>query len=394
MTKKKNHLHHSVSTGFFGVLLILSLALNVYAFKKYDMLNGFAGKETSEFDAAEDGKIVKDGKVWLQLQDPIFDAYILSDKNCSVCVDLTAAKGEVSQLFPTANVKEIDVSSETGKELLASGVTVLPAVVLGKAFANIAGIDQLVTSGAVAPVLESGYYEFRTNGNKKILSADQLPAIPEGMTQVAVIGYTDFFSPDSAAFSTVMPQIAAQYGNTVAVQNRTFVADIPSAYIAEALVCGVEQEDIQEAQEEYMEAINETLVGVEEVNEEILTQISDELAKILQLRGDEKECYEKGEFAAAAAAAAAEAQSLGITGSPAYFVGNRFLAGNQSAEVFAAAIEEVLAERGMMPTEGEAPAEEMPMEEVGMPEGEMPIEVPAVSPEVPAEEAPETTPEA
>ncbi len=166
-----------------------------------------------------------------------------------------------------------------------------------------------------------------------------------GEGPLKIIGYTDFFSPESAAFSTVVPQIASQFGNDIVVENNAFVPDVPSAYVAEAVQCGVEMQKIIDTRESYMAAINKMIEGKKELTQEDFSQLSDTLKGILGIEGKTAECYDRHDYLVKVQQITAEAQALGISGAPAYFVGNRFLAGPQSADTFTAVIQEVMAER-------------------------------------------------
>lgn len=366
IARKTNiELPSSVTIAFFGILLIFSLILNVGIFLKLQEVPSAQDSLSSSVAINNSGtlnKKVENGKVWVELPDPIFDAFFLVDETCSTCVDIESMKEDFEITYPTADIKVVDVSDIKGQEFLDAGVTVVPAIILSKAFQNTTTFDQFAQAGIIAPVGEK-YFEYRTNGNKKLLTEQKLPAIMRGKDSLMIVGYTDFFSPESAAFSTVVPQIASQISPNIQVLNNAFVTDIPSAYVAEAVQCGVEMQQIIDSREEYVEAINEITTGKESLAEEDFDAIAKELKDILNIRGEVEECYDKHEYLPKVQAIAAEAQSLGISGAPAYFVGNRFLAGPQTAEVFATAIQESMLEK-----EGTAMKAPMPKDEM---EGEM-----------------------
>lgn len=360
-----------LTTIFLGVLLIASLLYNVVLFQK---TNSFESPSVSNPSGAIAEKKLIDGKVWIQLRDNPFDAYFVTDKTCKVCVSLDDMENAFEQTFPTANVKKVDVSSEKGKEILQAGLTVVPAIVLDASFKNISQYSQLLKSGNVTPIGKSDFVEFRTNGNKKILSADQIPASPEDAT-VAIVGYTDVFSPDAATFSTILSPLAIKYGKGVVMKNNLMAPDLPSMYIAQALQCGVTPEEITEAQPKYAKALTTILSDTKGKQGDIIAKdIANALEKELQLSDKEKECYEAGAFVDTLTASTTEAQKFGVTGAPAYFVGNRFLAGKQTADVFAAAIEEVFAEKGMqlpkIPADAASATDSMkaPVDQVPAPE--------------------------
>jgi hypothetical protein len=347
ISRKTNvELPSSVTVAFFGILLIFSLILNVGIFLKLQEAPSAQDALSSSIAMNNAGtlkKKVEDGKVWVELPDPIFDAFFLTDATCSTCVDIENMKENFEVTYPTADTKVVDVSDPKGQEFLEAGVTVVPAIILSRAFQNTTTFDQVANAGIIAPVGER-YFEYRTNGNKKILSEQKLPSIMRGKDSLMIVGYTDFFSPESAAFSTVVPQIAQQISPGIQVYNNAFVTDVPSAYVAEAVQCGVEMQDIIDSREEYVAAINEVTTGKQNLTQEDFDMIAEELKDILDISGETEKCYDKHEYLPKVQAIAAEAQSLGISGAPAYFVGNRFLAGPQTAEVFDAAIRESLTE--------------------------------------------------
>ncbi len=344
--RKDSNLPSSVTVAFFGLLLALSLVLNIGIFLKLENSTPGISSDSSFPGVSQTTlkKKVENGKVWVELPDPIFDAYFLSDKTCKTCVDIDSMISNFERTYPTARIKPIDVSSNTGKELIDAGASVVPAIILSRSFQNIAAFPEVAQAGVVAPVGEK-YYEYRTNGNKKILNENQLPVSMRGSDTLKIIGYTDFFSPESAAFSTVVPQIAAQFGNDISVENNAFVTDIPSAFIAEAVQCGVNMQTIIDTRDEYAAAIKKIAEGKKSLGDEELDQISTQLKQILGMDEATAACYDQHRYLEEVQRIAQEAQSLGINGAPAYFVGNRFLAGPQSAEVFSSAIAEVIEER-------------------------------------------------
>jgi hypothetical protein len=339
--KKNVPLSSSVTVAFFGVLLIISLLLNVGILLKLENIPQQQPLDHVFSEYSSSSQVLKkryeNGKVWIELPDPIFDAYFLTDPSCKSCVDISQMKKDFELMYPTARIKDVNISSSTGKELLNAGTSVIPAIILSKAFKNTQAFEEVTKVGVVSPIGEK-YFEYRTMGSKKILDENRLPKEMQEKGGLKVVGYTDFFSQESANFSAIVPQIAAEIDEEIVVKNNSFVTDIPSAFLAEAVHCGVDMQKIIDSREEYFEAIQ----GVSK--DDGIHQISGVLKDILAMEGEIAECYEKGEFFNEMQRISKEASELGITGKPAFFVGKYFLAGPQTAEIFSSTIRDALQE--------------------------------------------------
>lgn len=350
MEALKKPLSYSVVLVFFGFLLAASLVLNIVIFYQLqdapvdDGIN-LLSSNSSKLEGSENGKEVVNGKMWVRLEDPVFDAYFLTDVNCKNCVNLSALEASFGSAFPTARIRRVDINSTNGKNLVSQGVGVVPAIVLPKAVEEISTFSQLSQGGLVAPISED-LYEFRTVGNKRILSASQLPPVPEeAKGKLSVVGYTNPFSEDTILFLSAIKQIAEQNGAFFSW--KPFVNNIPSSFATEAILCGAEPTSIVAIAQDYNNKITEITAGASELTQENMDEMKSALGELLSLNEEEKTCYNEGKNSETVQRLAAEAQALGIAGAPAYFIGNLFLAGQQSQEVFTQVLSEQMETENM-----------------------------------------------
>lgn len=336
-------LSYSVVLVFFGILLAASLILNIIIFYQLqdtptnDSMNLLSGSN-SRLQGSDTGKEVVNGKMWIRLDDPVFDAYFLTDVNCKSCVNLSAMETSFESAFPTARIRRVDINSTNGKNLVSQGVGVVPAIILPKEVEKVSTFPQFNQGGFVTPISED-WYEFRTIGNKKVLSKTQLPpASEETDGKLNIVGYTNPFAEDTISFLTVVRQMAEQAG--AAFSWKPFVNNIPTSFAAEAILCGADPASIVAIAQEYSDKVTEITAGVSELTQENTDQMKSALGELLALRDDVKTCYDENQSAETVQRLAAEAQALGIAGAPAYFVGDLFLAGQQSQETFSQVISE------------------------------------------------------
>jgi protein-disulfide isomerase len=361
INKKNKPLPSSVTIAFFGVLLVTSLILNLGIFLKLERSN----VEPLEVSLNPDvDKQVVDGNMWIKHPDPLFDAYFLSEVPCSTCTDIEQQAAVFEQAFPSANVKIIGLDSDTGQELLAEGVSVVPAIILKKPFEQTQNFSQYVQAGLVNPI--GNLYEFRTPGNKLILNESQLPQVPNRDSEIRIVSYVDLFSPETIEFqNTVAQQIRQQMQGTVEIQLRPLVTNLPASLAAEAVSCGVAREQIPPVREEFFAAVNEQIQGKQQLEQADFDFMRTRLGELLALEGEIATCYNEAQNAGEVQAVAEEVQRLGITGAPAFFIGNNFLAGWQPMEAFMLAINDAAiaiqnrSEQGMdnVQVETEAPIE-------------------------------------
>lgn len=381
---KSRVLPPAATVAFLGVLLAVSLLFNIALFLRVQNIPDgiseyfFPSSQSqqaqllSSLENSQNGKAIINGKVWKRIDEPIFNMIFLKDDRCANCIDVEPLKQQLEATFPTGEGRLVLTSSEEGQELIQKGVSVVPAVLFTKAFEKTSAFANLAQNGVIAPVGEE-YFEFRTNGNKRILAQAQLPALEQiDPNRLTVVAYVDYLSPELTPYlSQLIPNVLSRFQQKVNISFRPFVNNLPSVYAAEAILCGVELSKLNEVRGAYIEAVQGLVAGKQEVSPETMNQISAKLAELTQMQGPVAECYNSHAKANQVTAASAEATKLGINGAPAFFIGDRFLAGTPAVEVFLSTIEEVLKERNLATPEPTGNANETPAAAA------MPTEVPA-----------------
>jgi len=365
---KSRLLSSSASVAFFGILLAVSLLFNVALFLRvqdipsgisdrlFPSKSGQLGSLVSKMANSEEGKIIVDNKVWIRNDDPLFDVIYLKDDKCKNCIDLEPLQKQLVSSLPTTDAKVVLASSEEGQKWITEGVSVLPAILFSAPFAQTSIAKNLAETGAVSP-LANGMFEFRTIGNKRILNQSQLPTLAQPDTNmVTIVGYIDYLVPEiNKYFSELLPAVVSQYNDKVNLSLRPFVDNLPSLFVAEAVLCGADPSQIAEVRENYLTGIQQIIPqDTQQISNEQIGAISGLLSNLLGLEGDVLTCYSKNEKAELINQLSAEAKKIGISGTPAFFIGDRFLAGAQPIDTFLNVIGEVLFERGLitaMPTQ-------------------------------------------
>lgn len=354
--KKNKEFSPSVSVGFFGILLIVSLLFNVALFLRIQNIPDgiseyfFPQSETSRAaqmaSRAEDNRIIVGNDVWVRLSDPRFDIIYLKDENCTHCADLTTIQNDLAQNFLSANTKTVNMLSEEGQQIIEEGgISVVPAIVLSAKFAETAGAPALAQNGLVTQ-LPNGQFEFRTPGNKRILNPEQLPATSEAVPgTVTIVGFIDYLTQDIGTYlNAMLGAVASQYPENVNIALLPFVNNVASLAAAEAFLCGVDIAQLDAVKANFIPVAQGILSNNQQVSEESIAQVRQSLADLLQLEGDTLTCYNERQPDEQITQATVEAQRLGITGAPAFFVGDRFFADQQQPQVIIDTIAEILGE--------------------------------------------------
>jgi hypothetical protein len=397
---KSRVLPPAATIAFLGILLAVSLLFNIALFLRVQNIPDgisryfFPSSQSQQaqmlasLENSQNGKAIINGKVWKRIDEPIFNMVFLKDDRCANCIDVEPLKQQLEATFPTGEGRMVLVSSEEGQELIQKGVSVVPAVLFTKAFEKTSAFANLAQSGVLAPVGEE-YFEFRTNGNKRILAEAQLPTLEQtDPGRLTIVAYVDYLSQELTPYlSQLIPNVLSRFQQSVNISFRPFVNNLPSVYAAEAVLCGVELSKLNEVRGAYIEAVQGLVAGKQEVSPETMNQISAKLAELTQMQGPVSECYNSHAKANQVTAASAEATKLGINGAPAFFIGDRFLAGTPAVEVFLSTIEEVLKERNLATPEPTAKVE-------GTPSAPADEAAPAASAAAPATPAASATPAA
>lgn len=328
----------NVTIAFFGILLALSLGVNVGLLLKIQNtsetikpLITLQEKEipSSEESFKEEVEVEKEKEAEKKMS-----LVLLYDENCKNCADLQPTAEAFIKNFDDVVLSLVRLKSPKGKEFIKQGVSVVPALLIDRSFEETPLYEKFVRQNGISPIGEE-YFELRTIGNKRILSETQIPK-----SDKHIVAFINYLQPNMSEYvkSNIAPLDA---------DIRPFANDISSSLVVEAILCGFLPQDIQEKRTIFFETAEAELQKPENKDlseEDFLKTVRGIFAKVFS-DNPSLACFENGEQTEEAKKRISEAQVLGITGTPAFFIGDRFLAGEQTKEDLQAVIEEVFGEK-------------------------------------------------
>jgi len=331
-TKVVKTLSPNVTVGFFGILLALSLGANVGLLLKIqntsEETTPLVTLQKKEEPIAEvTPETEKEGEKKMSL-------VLLYDESCKNCADLQSTAEAFIQNFDDVILSLVRLESQKGQELVAQGISVVPALVIDRSFEETPLYEKFVQQNGISPIGKE-YFELRTIGNKRILSEMQIPK-----SDKQIVAFVNYLQPNMSEYvkNNITPLDA---------DIRPFANDISSSLAIEAILCGFLPQDIEEKREVFFQAAETELQKPENKDlpeEEFLKIVRGIFAEIFS-ENPSVACFENGDRTEEVGKRITEAQVLGITGTPAFFIGDRFLAGEQKKEDLEAVIEEVFGKK-------------------------------------------------
>ena len=273
-----------------------------------------------------------DGKTWVAYNDPAVPISVISDDTCEKC-DPSEVLVWLRKVFPTIGVKKVGFDSEEGKNLISQfEIKTLPAFVFGK------------------EVEKTGFYEqakavFQLKDDRYLLDNKQL-GIPAGKylespkvndgdatfgnadAKVKVVIFSDFQCPYCKTFYQSLRDTMKNYQDKVLFDFKELPLDMHPQALPAALAsqCALEQG-------KFWEYADKLYDGQADWGKAKDTAKFKEYARTIGLNAaDFNKCLDDKKYQSKIDADKAEADSLGITGTPAVFVGDQFEAGAVSAD--------------------------------------------------------------
>ena len=302
----------------------------------------------------DDGFLLYEGKTWIAEEGNPITLYILNDSTCGADCDSAAGIEFFRQNITRAlSIKEVDVNDALGKDLIADFDPLgVPVFILGD------GIKTLERNGEkmydkIQPVLTEKNNRFLVDGNairmkigkylKEITFADLDSEPVKGDGPVTVVEFTDFQCPYC---KRLHDQTKDAIANLIEEGKITYVVkDFPLSFHAEAKAmhiaanCALKTEGI--------EAYANTKNFVFD-NQQAFGGKGDAGAKAYLIEesagfgiADQDAfaaCVNSGEMDAEIQADVQEGVKFGVSGTPAIFVGNKFIPGAISAEALIQAV--------------------------------------------------------
>jgi len=316
-------------------LFVGSLFVDVAQLMRGD---GFSQKNLNQSEIFEAG-----GKTWVAYGEPMVEVKVLSDDTCGDKCDPSEALVWMRRVIPTISARKIDFNSPEAKDLINKfGIKTLPAFVFDSAVAKTDFYSQ-------AQVL------FDQKDNQYALKTDELgltpgkylatPEVKEsdatfGKTDsnVKVVVYSDFQCPYCKLFWSTLRDTMKNYADKVLFDYKELPLPIhPQANgAALAAQCALEQNKFWEYGDKLFGSQDDWTGNTD-------TQKFKDYAKVLGLNTDQfNQCLDSKKYQSKIDNSVSEANSFGVSGTPAIFINNQFKNGVTSADDLKTAIEQEL----------------------------------------------------
>lgn len=272
------------------------------------------------------------GKTWVAYDDPAVPVSAITDENCVQC-----DPGEVlvwlKKVFPTIGVEKVNFDSDKGKQLISQfKIKTLPAFIFGKSVENTSFFEQAKT---VFQLKDSQYMLDNQQLGIPAGKYLELPQVNEGdatfgnaESKVKVIVFSDFQCPYCKTFYTALRGIMKDYQDKALFDFKELPLEMHAQAEPAALAsqCALEQGKFWEYADKLYE--NQSAWG----NTKDTSKFK-EYARTLGLDAAKfNQCLDSKKFQDKINADKAEANNLGISGTPAVFVGDQFEAGAVTAD--------------------------------------------------------------
>lgn len=285
---------------------------------------GFSQSAVREYEVLEQG-----GRTWVAYGDPRVDLTLVTDKECRYC-NTDEALVWLRRVLPTLQISVVDEHSEAGQNLIAEhALRTLPAFIFSDALEETDFFTQ--ASALFAPSGKQHLLNMEALG----LPAGKSLAIPSVSEESVVLGnqeaalrvfvYSDFQCSFCGSFhKNQIKKLLDEYGDQAAFVFKALPLDThrEAPLLAAASLCAHEQG-------KYFEYASALFDGERQLKERPNTK---QELKNLSWRAKLNwkpfaDCVDQERFAAQVTSEAAEARALGVTATPALFIGNRFLSG-------------------------------------------------------------------
>lgn len=276
-----------------------------------------------------------DGKTWVSYTDPIIEMRVINDEECEEC-NVDEIMLSLKKIMPTMLTNKVAFDSEEGKKLIEEfGVKSLPAFVFAKEIE-----DTDIYAQAQEIFIEKNGQYFMDSGKAGIPVGKYLatPKIDGNVikygpddAKVKIVEYSDFQCPYCQMFQKTMNEVIAEYGDKV----QFIFKNLPLEQIhprAKAAALAAECANEQGKWREYGDKLF--------AEQKVWSEASDNknfVSYATQLRLDTakfNQCITEGRYNDKIEADLQEAESFGISGTPAIFVNDKFKNGAiQSSEL-------------------------------------------------------------
>lgn len=304
---------------------------------------GFSQRVLSSTDVFQ-----SEGKTWVAYSEPMVKVQVVTDDTCEACKPDEALLG-LRRIMPTMLTEKVDANSEAGKALLAKfGIKNIPALIFSKEVEK----TELFTQAQQFFVAKDGLYALKTSEvglpvgkyveGPSVGDADIKLGSAEA--NVKVVEFADFQNPSSKKFNeAVIKNILKDYGDKVQfVFKQLPIPQYPQTQNAAlASECANEQGKFAE----YADKLFASQADWGAVKDAKNTQKFKTYASTLGLNYTQfAKCLDDQKYKDKVAADVQDAQSFGLTETPALFVGSDLQGGTASYDDVKKLIEAQLAQ--------------------------------------------------
>jgi len=279
------------------------------------------------------------GKTWVPYDEPLVNVIVLEDKNCQECNFDGIIKQIKQGLVPTLSIQKVDISSAKGQDLIKKfGIKSLPCFVFDKKIEKITNFDQV----SKAFKKNDDLYLLNTGmvGIKAVkfletpqVRADDAQKGPED-APITIIEISDYQCPYSKKGNSTLRKVFEKYPGKIKLvfKNMPLGFHKNAQKAAEAAECAGDQGKFWEMHDMLFE--NQKNLEISELKN---------YAKNLGLDTVKfNQCLDSGKFKEKIDAQIKEVKDFGITGTPGFFINDRFLGGAYPLEEFTKLIDEML----------------------------------------------------
>ena len=261
--------------------------------------------------------------------DPVVKLTVLNDGTCDACDPSELIGIFRTQLFPTVQVTNVDISSAEGKKLVEDlDIKAVPAYIFDSSVQQAGNYDKVVQ--VLIPKGDLWVVSPGAVGAGKYLQppgVDDDPIRGPEDAPVTIIEFTDFQCPFCQRVLPTLDQIMEEYPGKVRIVVRDFPLDQlhPQARNAHAAAgCANDQG-------KFFEFHDKVFANQQDVSDATLKGYAKDLALDTATFND---CVDSGKYADEVQKDLEDGQEYGVSGTPAFFVNGFSISGAQPFAVF------------------------------------------------------------
>lgn len=342
ISPKREQATQTISKNSFALLILLGGLFLGSLFVDIGQLvlgRGFSQSVVREHEVLEQG-----GRTWVAYRDPRVDMTLLTDPECKAC-NTDEALVWLRRVLPTLSVSVISQNSDEGQRLIKQhALRSLPALLFSNTiektdfFAQAHSLFQLSEKQYLLNMEELGLPVGKYLAMPSI--TDQSIVLGNREASLAVIVYSDFQCSFCGTFhKNQVKKLLDEYGDRAAFVFKALPLDThpKASLLASAALCAHEQG-------KYFEYANALFSKQHELEQRSNTkQELKNISWMAKLNWKPfSDCLDQNRFEEQVTSEAAEARSLGLTATPAIFIGNRFFSGATEYNTLKKALDEEL----------------------------------------------------